>query len=143
MVSSEPQSDLRKELDRLRDMLANLVDFPGYGEERIIEIGRGTQYCREGDVPYRWVVEGWAVSTPASYQERFTELLNSGLGWINLSCYGILNSVAIVAIELSQVSPIVIPGQRPSVNLSGPPIDVSTGAIRWSAEGYVIITSAP
>ncbi len=55
-----------------------------------------------------------------------------------MSCYGLLGDVAMIAIELPRETR-GIPSGKTSVNFSGPPIDVVTRAIRWNAEGYVVI----
>jgi hypothetical protein len=134
----ERPETLHDALRRLKEWLARGDDFPGWREERIIEIGRGTRYERAGAGPYAWRVDAGAVSTPATYARRFEELLGAGYSWINLSCYGILDGVAVIAVELPR-STAGVPKGKTSVNVSGPPIDVTTGSARWNAEGYVVI----
>ena len=134
----EQPETLHDALHRLKDWLSRSDDFPGWREERIIEIGRGARYQRAGDRPYAWRVDAAAVSTPATYAPRFDELLRAGYSWINLSCYGILDGVAVIAVELPR-SVAGVPNGKTSVNVSGPPIDATTGAARWNAAGYVLI----
>lgn len=135
---AERVETLHEALHRLKEWLACRDDFPGWREVRIIEIGRGTRDERVGEGPYIWRVGEDAVSTPATSAARFEELMSAGYSWINLSCYGILDGVAVIAVELP-CSAAGTPKGKTSVNISGPPIDVKTGAARWNAEGYVLI----
>jgi len=118
--------------------LATRPGFPGWKDVRLVEIGRGTRYVRAGDEPYAYHVDETALATPDGYAARFDELLGAGYSWINISCYGLLGETAIVAVELPQRA-TGVPRGRTSVNLSGPPIDVATGAARWNADGYVVL----
>lgn len=49
-----------------------------------------------------------------------------------------LGEIAIIAVELPRGTAGVPKGET-SVNVSGPPIDVKTGSVRWNAEGCVLI----
>jgi hypothetical protein len=134
-VSSNPKS-LSDALERLRAWLASLDGFPGWRDVRIIEVGPRTDVAGIGARVWRAAED--AVRTPDAYSARFEELLGAGYSWINLSCYGLLGDVAMIAIELPRETS-GIPSGKTSVNFSGPPIDVATRAVRWSAEGYVVI----
>jgi hypothetical protein len=134
-MSSDPTS-LSDALDRLKAWLARLDGFPGWRDVRMIEVGPRTDVAGVG--AYVWRAHEDAVRTPDAYAARFAELLDAGYSWINMSCYGLLGDVAMIAIELPRETK-GIPGGKTSVNFSGPPIDPVTRAVRWNAEGYVVI----
>ncbi|MGH7329025.1 MAG: hypothetical protein ACREJX_11810, partial [Polyangiaceae bacterium] len=123
---------------RLQQWLATCSGFPGWEDVRIIEIGRGPHYEKIGDGPHAWRVAESVLHTIDGYATRFDGLLGAGYSWINLSCYGILDGVAILAVELPR-EPVGAPRGKTAVNFSGPPQDVKNGAIRWNAAGYVTV----
>ena len=55
---------------------------------------------------------------PADYESRFEMLIKSGLPWVNISCYGVLDGKLVVAIEPSRAPASLT--TRTSLNYSGP-----------------------
>lgn len=55
------------------------------------------------------------------YQDRFSELLNQGYDWINLSAAGVLDDALVVKVELP-IKAVGVPCEMVSVNFSGPPL---------------------
>jgi hypothetical protein len=61
----------------------------------------------------------------AEYEDRFDELMNAGLPWINMSCYGVHDGILIIGIESARPQNAQRgPVGRTSVNYAGPPVAV-------------------
>jgi hypothetical protein len=127
-------ADLGEALSQLRSWLGRLVGCPGWTDERIVEIGRGTRYLRSDAGPYEWRIDRSALHGVVHYAPRFAELLATGYAWLNLSCYGVLEGVAIFAVEVPR-EPAGVAHGRTAVNFSGPPTQLSN----WDAAGWISI----
>lgn len=55
---------------------------------------------------------------PSEYADRFAALMESRPPWINMSCYGVLDGMLIVAVEIADKR--TSPSPSTSVNFSGP-----------------------
>jgi hypothetical protein len=75
------------------------------------------------------------LRAPADYAPRFEELLNQGLPWINVTCYGRWNGKWIVGIELP--APAGKRSPSTSLNYSGPPRAVIERG--WNAEAALAL----
>src|SRR5205085_4834701 len=106
---------------------------PPAHEVRIVEVNRAGDHDERGRV----IILGDAVRMPSDYESRFEELMHSGLPWVNMSCYGVYNGLLIVGIELPNY-----PGKEgrtrpPSVNYSGPQVNVIQHD--WDASQMMVI----
>jgi hypothetical protein len=99
-------------LTALFDWLGSLHELPKHSGVRVIEL-RGERKLLGAD----------------EYAARFAHLLEAGYGWINLSCYGLLDERLVVAVELPR-DPAGVPPGKTSVNYSGPPLDAA-GQPAW------------
>jgi hypothetical protein len=74
------------------------------------------------------------LRTPAEYETRFAELVGSGVAWVNLSYYGVMDGSGLVLVEVANV---VSTTKSAAVNLSGPPAAVL--AARGDVTNYIVI----
>lgn len=111
-------SILSDELKALITFMAKSCQPPPLRGMRIVEVGSHN----ETDVCGRLRVRQDQFCAPEHYESRFKELIEQGLPWLNLSCFGIHNGFLIVGVETpNQCSR---PSRRTSVNYSGPPVSV-------------------
>jgi hypothetical protein len=66
------------------------------------------------------------------YEERFELHCAAGYGWINLSGLGVDEGALIVSVELPTRAEGLVPPEFLPINLSGPPLDRSTGLPDWA-----------
>jgi hypothetical protein len=113
-------STLTTNLEELFKFLNERRQTPPLLDVRLIEITRRTPYDDRG----RLRIRNDSLQSPADYESRFEELMQSGLPWLNMSCYGVYQGFLIIGIELPNDMPRKGALRRPSVNYSGPPNSV-------------------
>ena len=134
-----PMIEVHEYINELIGFLKRDTNILPWSEISVFEINsEGTQFRPNDEGVYAWFISPSAIFTPAEYQTRFDDLLHAGYRWINMSCYGILNTTLIIAIELPGKT-LGAPYGKTSINFSGPRIDVKTGECIWNAEGFIII----
>lgn len=79
-----------------------------------------------------------AIHDIKDYENRFDEILKSGVPWVNVSCYGFLPGVMLIGIELPN-SNNYNPPNKVAINYSGPPMSIDSRP-RWDVFDRVIIT---
>jgi hypothetical protein len=124
-------SDLSNVLQDLLDFLGRRGLAPPTRDIRLIEIGLDTPNDKGG----RPRVKRSALLQPSEYEHRFSELMGSGLPWINVSCYGVDDDKLIVGIEAAK--PTAKATLRTSVNYAGPSAAVLAHA--WSVDESLAI----
>lgn len=125
-------STLTEQLDRFQEWLRHLPGCPRFRAIRIVESGQ-IQYGRVDTIP------SGALATIEAYESRFETLFAAGYSWINLSAAGVADGILLVIVELPR-APAGVPRGRTSVNFSGPPLDVTTGAPVWDAAKRIRFT---
>lgn len=122
---------LQNALEGLLTFLVAAGNPPPTRSFRIIEIRRDAPVDHRGRVR----VKRTDFLEPTQYEQRFDELLASGLSWINLSCYGVDGENLVVGIEVPKQTPIRV--SPTPVNYSGP-----CGAVlahEWRADENLVI----
>jgi hypothetical protein len=107
-------SNLTISLNALQNFLEERGIAPTTLDVRIVEIGPDVEIDEHG----RFHVKRTEIRTVAEYEERFNELLDSGLPWLNMSCYGVDDGKMLVAVEVPRS--LSKSSLRTSVNYSGP-----------------------
>jgi hypothetical protein len=93
---------------------------------------------RESRLRGRLRVSLHQLGRPSDYESRFDELLKEGFSWLNMSCYGVYDGFAIVAIEVPHREEGTLhPGIVTPVNLSGPPVSVTSRG--WGVEELLLV----
>lgn len=124
---SEPPS-LAHHVDALLAWLREHHELPAFDSVEILDTS---------DPSVRWAGPGWsfpasALRTVAEFSGRFSQYLEAGYAWINLSAYGMLGTTMILGVELPR-APVGAPPGATSVNYSGPGLDARTGTPIWKA----------
>lgn len=105
---------LSEAITALFQFLSRHGQVPPTHDVCIVEVGsRG-----EIDARGRLRVKRIDYREPATYERRFAELLEAGLPWINLSCYGADGEKLLVVVEFPEESRQK--ATRTSLNYSGP-----------------------
>lgn len=120
---------LADKLDALCGFLQARFQPPDWRGIRIFEVGTSL------DDQNRLRVSINDLFSPEDFDERFNELFERGLPWINLSCYGLYNGFLIVGVEIPQSTTTA--GTNTSVNYAGPPMAVLQR--EWDATGILAI----
>jgi hypothetical protein len=128
-------SVLANELRRLLEFLSDRGYQPAATNLRILEVPHGAPVDETGRIR----VLRTDLYEPSEYAARFDELLAAGPPWLNLSCYGVLDDVLVVAVEVPAWN--AKPSARTSVNLSGPSRRVL--ARDWNVDGVLALTDHP
>ncbi len=122
---------LRNALEGLLTFLVAAGNPPPTRSFLIIEIRSDAPVDHRGRVR----VKRTDFLEPTQYEQRFDELLASGLSWINLSCYGVDGENLVVSVEVPKQTPICV--SPTPVNYSGP-----CGAVlahEWRADENLVI----
>ena len=123
-------SALTKAVDGLFEFLERQGLAPPAREVMVVEV-QSSAIAKDGKLRVRRS----GLLTLTDYNRRFEELMEAGLPWINVSCYGVLGAKLVVGIEAAERS--VLPAARTSVNYSGPPEKVV--ARGWDVEELLAI----
>jgi hypothetical protein len=110
------ESLLINAITNLLDFISQKVAVPAISGMRIFELGN------EIDEKGKFCVSRDSFVSPSAYEARFRELVDLGLPWINISCYGFFDNFLIVGIEIP--NSILKRSVRTSVNFSAPPLCV-------------------
>ena len=124
-------SDLSNKLKEFTDWLVNINLPPPVTEIRIIELDRNPEIDKKGRVK----IEKINIHKPENYEERFNELMTSGISWLNMSCYGVYDEYLIIVIEKPMKNFGLNP--KPSVNFSAPNTEVIRR--KWDATQAIIV----
>jgi hypothetical protein len=104
---------------------------PPGGTVRIVEVPPGAAVDGSGRIR----IASSALHDVEQYEARFEALMQAGLPWINVSCYGVLDQHLIVAIELPAQTGAR--SARTSINYSGPPAAVVGN--NWNADQLIAL----
>jgi hypothetical protein len=124
-------SALDNSIQFLLDFLKSRRLTPPSTEIRIFEVTN-----TEVDSHGRLHISRDALFKPSEYEKRFDELVQTGLPWINLSCYGAYESKLVVGVEFPKKPSSGLLSVT-SINYSGPQGTVIQD--EWRTDSTLII----
>jgi hypothetical protein len=78
-----------------------------------------------------------SIHSIKEYEQRFQEILQSGVPWVHLSCFGITAGSMLIGIDIPRYSNFVTP-DTVKFSFTGPPLSLD-GRVRWYADDRVEI----